>query len=66
MKHFDQNVERVAFRVELITDEKGNESLRWVGKENGKEVVFDDEPYAGFWKKLGANLMRVLPLDAML
>jgi putative cardiolipin synthase len=63
---FDRHIDEVAFRVELITDENGKESLRWIGKEDGKEVVFYDEPYAGFWKKLAANLMRVLPIDAML
>jgi len=66
MKSFDRHIEQVAFRVELITDEKGNESLRWTGKEDGKEIVFDAEPYATFWQKLGVNLMRVLPIDSML
>ena len=66
MKSFDRHIEQVAFRVELITDEKGNESLRWTGKEDGKEIVFDSEPYAGFWQKLSVNLMRRLPVDSML
>lgn len=65
-KHFDERINEVAFRVELIVDEKGKESMRWTGTEDGKEVVFDSEPYAGFWQKLIANLMRVLPVDAML
>ena len=66
MKHFDQHVEKIAFRVELVTNKNGSESLRWIGLENGKEVVFDSEPYASFWQKLGVNLMRVLPIDSML
>jgi len=65
-EHFDQHVDQVAFRVELVTDEKGNESMRWTGIEDGKKVVLDSEPYAGFWKKLGVNLMRVLPIDSLL
>lgn len=66
MKHFDQHVENVAFRVELVTNENGSESLRWIGVEEGKEVVFDAEPYASFWQKLSVNLMRMLPIDSML
>ncbi len=66
MEHFDQYIEQVAFRVELIAGEDGNESLRWTGKANGEEVVFDDEPYAGFWKKLGVRLIKILPVDSML
>ena len=65
-KNFDEHVEQVAFRVELVSDEKGNESLRWTGTEDGNKVVFDSEPYAGFGEKLVANLMRFLPIDSML
>jgi putative cardiolipin synthase len=64
--HFDAHVERVAFRVELVGDEKGDGSLRWTGTEDGKTVVFNSEPYAGFWKKLGVNLILILPIDSML
>lgn len=65
-KNFDEHIEQVAFRIELHTDNKGKESLRWVGKEDGKEIVFDAEPYAGRWKKISVNLMRLLPIDSML
>ena len=64
--NFDQHIDKVAFRVELIKDKNGTESLRWTGIENGNKVVFDSEPYASFWKKLSVNLMRLLPIDSML
>ena len=64
--HFDEIIDKVAFRVELITDEDGNESMRWTGINDGNKVVFDSEPYAGFWKILGVNMMRILPMDSML
>ena len=35
MKHFDQHVEKVAFRVELVTNKNGSESLRWIGIGRG-------------------------------
>ena len=65
-RRFNEHVEKVAFRVELVSDDNGGESLRWTGVEDGNEVVFDSEPYAGFWKKLSVNLMRALPIDSML
>jgi hypothetical protein len=53
--------------VELVTDENGNESMSWTGIDsNDNKVVFDTEPYAGFWKRLAVNIMRILPIDAML
>ncbi|MFW2438922.1 MAG: phospholipase D family protein [Arenicellales bacterium] len=61
-QHFDEHIDKIAFRVELIDD-----SLRWTGiDESGKKVVFDVEPYTSFWKRLSVNLMRVLPVDSML
>ena len=40
--------------------------VRWTGIEDGKPIVFDSEPYAGFWKRVGVNMMRILPIDSML
>ena len=65
-ENFDRYIDMLAFRVKLVTDENGNESMTWTGFVDGKQVVFDSEPYASFWKKLGVNLMRLLPVDAML
>jgi hypothetical protein len=59
---FNEHVERVAFKVELV-DRK---SLQWPGITDGKKVVFNSEPYAGFWKIVGVNMMRLLPIDSML
>jgi hypothetical protein len=49
-----------------VRRDNGKKSLQWSTTESGKKIVFDSEPYAGFWKILGVNLMRVLPIDAML
>ena len=65
VKHFDERVEQAAFLVELSRG-RGGESLRWTGFDDGKKVVFDSEPYASVWQKVGANLARVLPIDSML
>ena len=65
-RHFDEHIDKVAFREELVSDKNGSESLIWTGTENGNKIVFKHEPYAGFWKRLSVNLMRVLPVDSML
>jgi putative cardiolipin synthase len=65
-EEFDRYIEDVAFRVTLETDEKGKESLRWTGRENGAQVAFDSEPYAGIGLKLAVALMRLLPIESQL
>ena len=65
-KRFDEHIDDVAFRVNLVSRGNGRQRLQWSATEGGKAVVFDSEPYAGFWKILGVNLMRALPIDAML
>lgn len=66
MENFDQNIEKVAFRVELVTDAAGKESLLWSGQEEGETVSYEDEPYASYGKKMAVKLMRFLPVDFML
>lgn len=63
---FDANVERLAFQVRLEVANDGSERLRWYGQEAGAPQVFDVEPYTGFWKRLGVNLLRLLPIESQL
>ena len=63
---FDRHIEDVAFRVTLETDEKGKETLRWTGRENGKQVVFDSEPYASGGLKAAVAFMKLLPIESQL
>ncbi len=64
--NFDRNIEDVAFRVTLETHDSGKESLQWIGREGGQKVVFDSEPYAGFWLKAAVAVMRLLPIESQL
>lgn len=59
---FIENIEKVAFRVTL--DSSG--SLQWKVNRNGKEIVFKDEPYAGFWTNLSVWLVSLLPVESFL
>ena len=63
---FDRHIEDVAYRVTLETDGKGKESLRWVGREDGKQVAFDSEPYAGSGLKAAVAVMKWLPIESQL
>ena len=63
---FDHNIERFAFKVELVKDDSGKESLRWHGIEDGEAVVYDAEPYVGRGTKLAVWFIRLLPIDWLL
>jgi len=42
------------------------ERIVWVTEENGKEVVFHDEPYATFWKKLSTGIQSLFAPESLL
>jgi putative cardiolipin synthase len=63
---FDSVIDDVAFRVTLETDATGKESLRWTGREDGKPVVFDSEPYASTGLKAAVALLKLLPIESQL
>jgi hypothetical protein len=63
---FDENIEDVAFRVELIKDHRGKEGLRWRAIEDGREVYFDNEPYASWRLRAAVWLMKYLPIESQL
>jgi len=63
---FDQNVNKFAFKVEMVTDDAGKESLRWHGINDGNAVTYDTEPYVGPGTKAAAWFIRWLPVDWLL
>jgi cardiolipin synthase C len=44
-----------AYRLRLSKD--GN--VEWITQENGKEVIYDNEPNTTFWQRLGADLLAI-------
>lgn len=62
---FDQNIEQMAFRLEL-KKENGTEKILWHGLVNGKQQTFDVDPYTGFWRRFGIGFMRLLPIESQL
>jgi len=65
-EQFDKHIEENAFRLELKTSEDGSETLVWHGVKDGKPAVYNQEPYAGFWRRLGVEIMSWLPIDSQL
>ena len=63
---FDENIEKLAFRVELKRDENGSETLLWHGLVDGTPQTFDVDPYTGFWKRLGIGFLGILPIESQL
>lgn len=63
---FEKNINKFAFKVELVTSDGGKESLLWHGIEDGKSVTYDTEPYVGRGTRAVAWLIRWLPVDWLL
>ena len=51
-----------SYRVELGPEG----ALQWVERTDGKDLVWNDEPGAGFWRRLGVSLMSLLPIEWLL
>jgi putative cardiolipin synthase len=58
----DRNLRPDTYQVTL--NDKGR--LRWIGWENGEQVVYTKEPETGFWRRFSVNAMRVLPIRGQL
>jgi len=63
---FDQNIERVAFRLELVKNENGTEKIIWHGMVDGETKTFDVDPYTSFWRRFGIGFMSILPIESQL
>ena len=63
---FDQNVNQIAFRLELKSTENGSEKLLWHGQVNGEDRTFDADPYTGFWRRFGIGFMSLMPIESQL
>jgi putative cardiolipin synthase len=63
---FDDNIEEIAFRLELLNGKDKTERIVWHGVEDGKPVEFYTDPYTGFWRRLGVGFMGILPIESQL
>jgi putative cardiolipin synthase len=65
-KWFDDDIEKIAFRLELKKRKDKSESIIWHGIEDGKPVTFNTDPYTGFWRRFGVGFMGMLPIESQL
>ncbi len=63
---FDQNIDKVAFRLELRQNSNGGEQIVWHGLKDGKQHLFTSEPHVSTLRKTGVVLLQLLPLESQL
>ncbi len=63
---FEERIDEVAFRLELVKTEKGSEKIRWHGIVDGQPTVFDHEPNASLWQRFKANFLSIFPIESQL
>ena len=63
---FDENIEKVAFRLELKKIRSGPEKIVWHGFENGNPLTFTVDPYTSLWRRFIVGLMSLLPIESQL
>lgn len=63
---FDQNIDKLAFRLELVRQENGPAKILWHGMVEGEPKTFDVEPFSSFWQRFGAGFLRLLPIESQL
>jgi putative cardiolipin synthase len=54
-----------AYEVRVANDRRGR-GLLWVGTRGGHPVALTREPEAGFWRRLGARMFSVLPIESQI
>ena len=65
-RQFDEGIDKVAFKVELVDAGRGGKSLRWSSIQDGEPVSYDTEPYVGAGTRAAVAVMRLFPVDWLL
>jgi cardiolipin synthase C len=63
---FDENIEQVAFRLELHKRRDGSEGILWHGWVDGQPKTFNVDPFTGFWRRFSVDIMSLLPIESQL
>ena len=65
-KWFDENMPKIAFRLELVKNKNGSTGIRWHGVVDGEQTTLSVEPYTGFWQRFGIGFFSMFPIDSQL
>ncbi|MGW8192859.1 MAG: phospholipase D family protein [Desulforhopalus sp.] len=63
---FTRGIDKVAFRLELKTDNDGFEYIVWHGLVDGKQQTLFAEPHTSFWQRFTTGVLRLLPVESQL
>jgi len=63
---FDKEIDKIAFRLELVTKKNGSQSIIWHNIEDGEARTYTTEPNTGFWRRFSVGFMRLLPIESQL
>jgi putative cardiolipin synthase len=63
---FDQNIDRIAFRLALEENDDGEEILVWQRSIDGENLRYTTEPNTGFWRRFGVGFLGMLPIESLL
>lgn len=63
---FQENVDRLAFRLKLEKDEHGDETIAWYEEVDGEQQTFTKDPYAGAWTRFYTWFLSLFPVDSRL
>jgi putative cardiolipin synthase len=63
---FDNNIQNVAFRLELDKGTDGTDRILWHGLVDGEQKTFTVDPFTGFWLRFGVGFMSLLPIESQL
>ena len=65
-RQFDEGIDNVAFKVELLDAARVGASLRWNSMQDGAPVSCDTGPYVGPGTRAVVAVMRLVPVDWLL
>lgn len=63
---FDGEIDRVAFKLGLDTDEEGIEHITWTGYIDGEKITLTTEPYTSFWQRFVVSFLRLMPIESQI
>jgi putative cardiolipin synthase len=68
VERFDADLRGAAYRLALAPADGagGDRRVQWIAMEDGREVRYDSEPGASFWRRLGAGFLSLLPIESQL
>jgi len=68
VERLDADLRGSAYRLALAPEDAAGSGRRieWIALEDGREIRYTAEPGASIWRRLGAGLMSLLPIESQL